>query len=380
MEIVVKRGLETGSPGWCGRRARALRVVLPFFALAVLPFLFEGVFLAHAAKSGILAIDFNQTFLPASQALASGHSPYPAYGYPPLVAFALVPLTFVPAPDVVFTILVALCVPAALWLLDVRDWRCYGAAFLWMPVFHGIQTANVTLPLLLAAACLWHFRDRPRPAAISAGLGVAAKVICWPLVVWLAATRRTRTAVGAAAVALLVTLGLWSTIGFSGLVDYPASANSLQEKMAPGSYTVKAVAMDAGLPSGVGTALAIGLAVAVLGFCVAYGRRGDDRRSFAFAVLACVVASPIVWLHSFALLLAPVALFRPRFSALWLLPVVLLAGSGTGNGAPWQTALVLGVMGFVFWFSVVELPRYRSRWYPARSRLPEPAPSRGTQA
>jgi Glycosyltransferase family 87 len=379
MESVVKRSFETGSHGWWERRVRALRVVLPVFALAVLPFLFEGVFLAHAARSGILAIDFKQTFLPASQALASGHSPYPAYGYPPLVAFALVPLTFVPAPSVVFTILVALCVPAALWLLDVRDWRCFGAAFLWAPVFHGIQTANVTLPLLLAAACCWHFRDRPRPAAISAGLGIAAKLICWPIAVWLAATRRSRTAVGAVAVAVVVTFGLWATIGFSGLLDYPSSTNGLQEKMAPGSYTLKAVALDAGLPSVVGTALALGLAVAALVLCVAYGRRRDDRRSFSFAVLACVVASPIVWLHSFAFLLAPVALFRPRFSALWLLPVVLLAGSGTGNGAPWQTALVLGVMGFVFCASVVRVPWSRSSGYPTRPHVPEPAPSAGAR-
>src|SRR5439155_16473465 len=115
-----------------------------------------------------------------------------------------------------------------------------------------------------------HFRDRPRPAAISAGLGVAAKVICWPLLVWLAATRRFRTAVGAAVVAAVVTFGLWSTIGFSGLVDYPSSVNGLQEKVAPGSYTLKAIAMDAGLPSRVGTALAIALTAAVLVLCVAY--------------------------------------------------------------------------------------------------------------
>ena len=349
----------TGAGGrkWRRRRLRSLRLALAIFGLAVLPVLLEVTLLAHASRDGIFAIDFHQTFLPAANKLAAGHSPYPAYGYPPLVAFALVPLTFVPSPALVFTIVLALSVPGALWLLGVRDWRCYGAAFLWAPVYHGLQTANVTILLLLAAACCWRYRDLPRSVAVSGGLGIAAKLISWPLLVWCAATRRLSAAVGAAAVAVIVTLGLWASIGFSGLLDFPKNTNTLQKQVSPGSYTLKAVAIDAGLPAVVGTALSAILVLAVLALCIIYGRRGDDRRSFSFAVLACIVASPIVWLHSFVFLLAPVALYRPRFSAIWLLPVVLVAGSGTGNGAPWQTALVLGVSGLVFVGCVFREPK-----------------------
>ena len=57
-----------------------------------------------------------------------------------------------------------------------------------------------------------------------------------------------------------------------------------------------------------------------------------------------IVAVPIVWMHSFALLLAPVAVMRPRLSAVWLVPILLTIGPDTGNGEPWQTAGVLGVM------------------------------------
>ena len=91
----------------------------------------------------------------------------------------------------------------------------------------------------------------------------------------------------------------------------------------------------------------------VLAACVLAGRRGDDRLSFSFAVLACVVASPIVWLHSFVLLLAPVALYRPRLSVVWLVPALLWFGSGNGNGRPWQTALVLGVGAAAFALAVL---------------------------
>ena len=35
---------------------------------------------------------------------------------------------------------------------------------------------------------------------------------------------------------------------------------------------------------------------------------------------AALAASPIVWMHYFLLLLVPLALARPRLSALWLVP------------------------------------------------------------
>ena len=354
----IQRPRESAWRDWRSRRLRAVWFVAPIFGLVVFPLLFDGILLSGAAHAGNFAVDFNRFYLPAARNVAAGHSPYPFYGYPPLLVFALAPLTFVPSPDVVFTILVILCVPAALWLLGIRDWRCYGAAFLWAPVYHGVQTANITLPLLLGVACCWRYRNRPSLAALLAGLAIAAKLICWPLGFWLAATRRFgKTAVGAAVVAALVTFGLWSLIGFAGLRGFLSNLNGHNAAEARLGYTVQAVAADVGLPAVVGTALWIGVAIVLIAFCVIYGRRGDDRRSFSFAILACIIASPIVWLHSFALLLAPVALYRPRFSLMWLLPALLWAGYGTaGEGAPWQRALVLGAAAFVFFTSVYREP------------------------
>ena len=91
--------------------------------------------------------------------------------------------------------LLVVAVLGILWLLGVRDWRCYGLALLWPPVISAIQTGNVTIPLALGAALVWRFRDDARAAGASLGLTLAAKLFLWPLVLWLAFTRRIAAAV-----------------------------------------------------------------------------------------------------------------------------------------------------------------------------------------
>ena len=46
----------------------------------------------------------------------------------------------------------ARCLVARSVVLDVRDWRVYGVTLLWPSVIDAYQTANVTLPLALAAS------------------------------------------------------------------------------------------------------------------------------------------------------------------------------------------------------------------------------------
>ncbi len=338
----------TGTP----RRSHGagLAGVATLVGLVALPLLLYIVMLQTFWDRGELGIDLTQTLLPAAREVADWTSPYPAYGYPPLVAFALVPLTLAPSPELVWTLVLLLMLPASLWVLRVRDWRCYGAAFLWGASFHAVQTGNVTIPLLLFTALAWRARDSLR-AGVWSGLAVATKIICWPLAVWLASTRRLGAAVTSVVVAGGVTFGLWGLLGFSGLLEYPSSLGKLENAQAGSSYTVRALLEDLGTPV-LGQLAWYLLVASVLAACVLAGRRGDDRLSFAFAVLACVIASPIVWLHSFVLLLAPVALYRPRFGVVWVLPALLWFGSGSGNGAPWQTALVLAVAGLTFGLAI----------------------------
>ena len=51
---------------------------------------------------------------------------------------------------------------------------------------------------------------------------------------------------------------------------------------------------------------------------------GDgDRRAFVLALAAAFVLTPILWLHYLVLLVVPIALARPRLSALWFVPLAL---------------------------------------------------------
>ena len=74
--------------------------------------------------------------------------------------------------------------------------------------------------------------------------------------------------------------------------------------------------------------------------------RLDDRRSFTLSIAACLLCSPIVWLHYFQLLIVPLAIARPRLSALWFVPLLTWLVP-FGYGDPWQVALALGVLAVV---------------------------------
>ncbi len=349
---------------------RRLSVVLPSIALVAL-LVVPLQKLAWALEDDTLGYDFKQAFLPAAERLLDGNSPYPELGYPPLVAFVSAPFALLPSPELVAVVAVAACLPASLWLLGVRDWRCYVVSFLWIATFNAIQTANVTLPLLLAASACWRWRDRTSVTSVAGGLAVATKLIAWPLAVWLAATRRWAAAVGTLVVGAGVTLALWAVLGFSGFTAFPASLDRLQEQQSDRGYTFQALALDAGLPEEVGLLAALAVLVGVLALVVRYAQRGDDTRSFACAVVGVIVSSPIVWLHSFVLLAAPVALLRPRLSPVWFLPAVLaLVSPGTGNGAPWQTVVTMAVAALVV-IVVLAPPRPASAlWQGSRRAAP----------
>jgi hypothetical protein len=69
-----------------------------------------------------------------------------------------------------------------------------------------------------------------------------------------------------------------------------------------------------------GVLVAVGLGAALL----VAGRAGRERAALALGLGLALAASPIVWLHYLAVLLVVVAMYRPRFGLVWLLPVALL--------------------------------------------------------
>jgi alpha-1,2-mannosyltransferase len=321
-------------------------------ALVLVAVMWTLAFVGFSLAEDLLAWDVRFAYLPAAEAVLDGHSPYPerddpiledqkGYVYPPQLVVALIPLTRLPIDMVAVLVTFALLalVGLTLWILDVRDLRCYAAAFLWMPTTSGVLLGNVSIPLAFALAVAWRYRETLWRPALAVGLAVSAKLLLWPVFVWLVATRRLRAAALAALVGAVVTLAAWAAIGFDGLRTYPDLLERLSEIQADRSYSIVGMSATLGLGSTVGNALTVALGLLLLAACVQFARRSDDPRSFVCAIAATLVLSPIVWLHYIVVLLVPMAILRPRFSALWLLPILLWASPRPGYAEGFQTFL-----------------------------------------
>jgi hypothetical protein len=246
--------------------------------------------------------------------------------YPAPAALAMVPFALLPygVAAALFAVLALAAIPLTLLALGVRDWRCHGAALLAAPTIAVLGAGALSSLLALLAALAWRFRDRRLVAAVLVGAAIVAKLFLWPLLVWLVATRRTRTAGIVVGGGLAAALAGWAAIGFAGLRDYPALLGGLASSQQADGYAPVSLGLALGLPSTAARALAAVVGLALLALAVRHGRGPDgDRRAFMLAVAASLALSPVVWLHYFALLLLPLGLARPRFTPLWLAPVAL---------------------------------------------------------
>ena len=339
------------------RASRYWLTLTTIVALGLLPAVAIFVIFQNVAVHDGKVTDFENVFLVAAEAVLEGENPYPgpdaavvslgkAFVYPPLTAFAVAPLTFVStqASALAAMALLALAVIATLWVLGVRDWRCYGIAFLWSPVLSAIQTGDVTILLGLGAALVWRYRDRAGVAGAALGVTLAAKLILWPLAVWLATTRRAIAVVWALAVGALAAFVPWAAIGFARLGDYPDLLRGLQDVERSErslGYTVYALSVDFGASSALASGLWLAVAVGLVAGVVVLARSGDDRRAFVFAIAAALACSPIVWLHYFALLLVAVAVAEPRLGPAWFVPLAMYFSTGTHNGTTFQTSITI---------------------------------------
>ena len=326
--------------------------------------------------------DFEFAFYPAAGALLDGANPYPqldaaelgagvAFVYPPLTAIASIPFTALSAgaAGVIVMALSVLAVVGTLAVLGIRDWRCYGIVFAWPAVFSAVMVGNISIPLALAAALVWRYRDRFGPAAVSLGVGLAAKLILWPLGIWLLATRRFRTAFLALVLAAIVVTLSWAAIGFDGIGQYPRLLRRIQELEEANGYTVYALALDFGASTAVARVAGVAVAVLLLAAVVLYGRRGDDRRAFIAAIAAALACTPIVWLHYFAFLVVVVAVAQPRLGPLWFVPLGMYVSSGTFNGTPFQTAMTIATAALTIAFALrPTTPRGALSFVPSTTR------------
>ena len=356
---------------WTGKRRMKSRPGIGTTALVFIGVATMLGLVGLSAAEGLLAWDVRFAYLPAAEAVLNGQTPYPAlddpildeqkgYVYPPQLLFVLMPLAPLPVPLAAALVAAAMVVllGATLWVVGVRDVRCYAAALLWVPAISGVLLSNVSIPLAFALAVVWRYRDAVWPPAIALGLSVSAKLLFWPLFVWTLATRRVRATLAAILVGFAVTVTAWGAIGFDGLGTYPDLLERLSELQAERSYSFVGIAATLGLAPAVGSSVCLVVGVTLLVWCAVLGRRGDDVRSFTCAVAATLALSPIVWLHYLVALMVPLAIAKPRFSAIWLLPVVLWISPKPGYAEGYETfgpAIVAALLLFL-----LLVPRRRS--------------------
>lgn len=324
--------------------------LLPVGARAVASRYHDDSLWANSLRSlGGLQIPFDfEVFLRAAERVRAGESPYvdpdlvvaegqsAPYVYPPVLAFLVTPLTLLPetvrgssTPGVLFTLILIACTVGALLALGIRDWRCYPVALLYPVSLENFEYGAIGPVLALLVALGWRYRDRVAGVAAAIGLAVVLKVFLWPLVVWLAATRRWKAAAGAAGTAVGLALVSWAAIGFRGLAEYPSLLRRLSDVEAEHSYSAFALLRAVDIPElaarGVVVAGCAGLIL--LAWRAAHDLDTDrderDRRSLTLALAAGFVLTPILWLHYLVLLVIPIGLARPRLSALWFAPLTL---------------------------------------------------------
>jgi len=341
-----------GASRWSDPPERGRRVLELGFCSAILLW----VFAADVVRRDAFATDFHYAFWPAARHVLEGTSPYASvidfgrlpFVYPAPAAVLLSPFGLLPrsVADILFTLLLAAAAILALRICRVRDWRCYGVALLWAPVFSAVQAANITLLLALGLAVLWKVRDRALAAAAVAALLVAVKIFLWPIIVWLAVRRGVRSAALSVLLTVAITISSWSVIGFAGFGEYPHLVRLVERLEAPKSYSLVALGLKLGLGHTAATIAALTAGAVVLAIAALVARREQDGRlSFALAIAATILCSPVVWLHYYALLLVPFALLRPRFGPLWLLPLLLWPCPVMLSTATWWPLAPLLVFG-----------------------------------
>jgi len=353
----------------------ALHRVSAIAVFAVLPAILAVTVLTASFVRGPFLYDFHGGLYAAGKDVVHGKSPYraaflkddaarkragekvdtvidvPVYPAPALVAAA--PFSLLPyrVAGVLFALLSIAGFVLGLRLLGVHDWRCYGVAALSWPVLHGLMLGALTPLLVLAAGIAWRYRCSWWRTGAAVSAAVVAKLFLWPLAVWLLLTRRTRAFAFAAAAGLAATIVGWAAIGFAGLADYPRMLGDLSfvSEDVGASPVAGFIALGFSPAAAKTAALLLGTGVLAYAWRLA-PRPGGERSAFGLAVLAALLASPMVWPHYYALVFVPIALVAPRLSGLWFLPLLLdVRPVAQTGGRPWIIGLYLIVLAIVGW-------------------------------
>ena len=374
------------------------RIALPlkrFIELSLLGVLPIGFFIGAVCMRKNFGFDLHQ-FWQGGRDVIDGVSPYPPnlaglpganstlgpeaipyvfrFPYPAGSAFAMVPLALLPfnAAAVVLAVFSTLALLAALRLLGVRDWRCYCVTLGSLCVISAVRLGTLTPLILFSFALAWRFREKRWVAGSSIAFAVVLKIFPWPMIVWLAATRRYAAAAMASVFAAGMTAAAWAAIGFAGASEYPHLLRRLADLDAPHGYSLVAFGSALGAGGRLSHALPWIVGACALGAIVISARTKDgDRKAFSLSIAACILCTPVVWLHYFVLLYAPVALWRRSLSVAWALPLLFLltpSGWAVQDHPGWRTILGFAIATTTIIAAWVQFGARRPRWMKLESR------------
>ncbi|HEX4521811.1 MAG TPA: glycosyltransferase family 87 protein [Gaiellaceae bacterium] len=270
--------------------------------------------------------DFAGTIYYPAVAVVHGLSPYGYPGtpthlagsvYPPsaFVSFAWLGLMGHSAAVAVWITLMVAAAVATLYLLGVRDPRCYALWLLNPMALSTIAIGNATILVILLVAVAWRWRDSPWVTGLALAAAVAVKFFVAPLVIWMLATKRYKAAAVTTLTVPVAVLTAWATVGFSGITRYP-SILSMNDSIfsSNGPFLQGFVLQEHGSSH---EALAAGIVAAFVLLIGAWFV--GDLGGFTLAICASIILAPVAWIGYAGLLVIPLAVASRRFSLLWLL-------------------------------------------------------------
>lgn len=326
--------------------ARAARIA----ALTLIVFAGIGG-LVHNLAGANYGYDFRGVF-DAAHAMLNGANPYAGntahallvkdnpYVLPPLIGELAIPLIALPywAAVAIFNLLSVAAMVGALRLIGVRDPRVYAVALYSLPFIDSLWLGQPDGMFAVALAFAWHRRDS-NASAVAVGFVIAAKLLLWPLLAWLLLTRRYKAAIVATATASAILIGSWALIGFDGMSGY-LHRLSIDGKAFDGrshSFAAAAIHLGATNATGVLAGAVIGVALAVAVFM---SSGSADLGAFTAALVAGLLASPLLWTHYLAVLYIPLAVARRRLDSWWLLAAAFVLSPVEPVAQVWQILLV----------------------------------------
>ena len=269
------------------------------------------------------------------------------YVYSPLPAVLLLPLAelgLLPAGVVWMLFKLAATVGACALLPVSRSVRLavLGVTLLGLGSLVDLNLGSVNAVLLLGLALAWRFPDGPI-AGLAAAINLSIRPYLATVVVGWALWRHWRPIVWTLGLGLVLVIASMVIVGSGAYIDFVRLLENIRFAGAPHNGAAAGVLATSGASGGVlGVIqiLATLVTLVVSAVALVLSRRRDPDVTFAVAVGASLLASPVLWDHYLLLLAIPAALLAERGRP-WGLALPLLAW------LPWQLYPIVALLGTI---------------------------------